>query len=38
MPLKMGLVVFCLSWAGLIAVLGREGWGWFLFAAILFGL
>lgn len=27
----------CLMLAGLIALSGNEGWGWFLFAALLLG-
>lgn len=27
----------CLLFAGLIALSGNDGWGWFLFAALLFG-
>lgn len=33
--LRIMIPIFCLVIAGLIAIKGHDGWGWFLFAAIL---
>lgn len=29
------VAIVCAAFAGWLAVTGRDGWGWFLFAAIL---